>query len=248
MGTHGLMARFRHGRYLCTHICLQAPRRGGRTQPPASCWRALVLSRPTVRAAPRHDDHDRCSHPSMHPPIYRSVSISACERMHVSLGTRGIFAPDHGGPVIVALPPGAGAGLDSRTASPRCLLRTDAAVGNLPARLLKTYTAAAALRFAVLCEVPALFDASFPGGGGSVPTWAKLWVKLDEPGSGAAQYPAPYPNASTLGYPDEGLAVWSFGLSASPVPSLTWAAGVCVCVCACVRACVPVYLCAYVWM
>jgi hypothetical protein len=160
-----------------------------------------------------------------HPPGSASAWVGAasgnlevCDGAIESNGARAIYVPDIGAPIILKVPADAHQGINVGAVNPRCLLQIGTGSStpsqDLQAVIVKSYTATAGVRHAVLCRVPALTDASFPGGGGATPNWAKLWVKLDQtadPGS--------------FGYPSDGLPVWFFGLLAQPHPSVTWAAG-----------------------
>ena len=153
-----------------------------------------------------------------HPPGSASVwfeaasgNLIACAGAIESNGTQALYVPDIGAPIIVVMPPGVGAGINASTSSPRCLFATDSGSKDLVPIILQTYTAEGGIRHALLCPVPALSDSSFPGGGGGPPPqWVNLYSKLD--------------NALPF-YPIDGLALWFFGLTAPPVPTVTWAAG-----------------------
>ena len=152
-----------------------------------------------------------------HPPGSASVwvdatsgSLVACENAIETNGSKGIYVPDLGAPVIVVMPPSTGMGFDPSTSSPDCLLLTDGGTKVLVPQILISYTASAML-YALLCPLPHLSDPSFPGfSGGSPPQWAKLFSKLDSA--------LPF-------FPADGLPIWFFGLSAAPSPSVTSAAG-----------------------
>lgn len=153
-----------------------------------------------------------------HPPGSASAwfetangNLLACAGAIESNGTQALYVPDIGAPIIVVMPPGVGAGINASTSSPRCLFATDRGSKDLVPIILTTYTAEGEMRQALLCPVPALSDSSFPGGGGGPPPeWVNLYTKLD--------------NALPF-YPINGLALWFFGLTAPPVPTVTWAAG-----------------------
>ena len=142
------------------------------------------------------------------------VSLVECAGAIETNGTHPIYAPDLGAPIIVVMPPGAGAGVDPVSASPRCVLQTDRAARDLnDPVILVSHTMTASVRHALLCLVPSLADPAFPGGIGPPPQWAKLKAKLDHNEPGSAFYPV------------DGLPVWFFGLTAPPHPAVTWSGG-----------------------
>jgi len=141
-------------------------------------------------------------------------SLVTCAGAIETNGTRAIYAPDVGAPIIVVMPPGAGAGVDVHAASPRCLLQTDRAAKDLSDPvILISHTMTAGVRHALLCPVPPVADAAFPGGAGPPPRWAKLKAQLDFNAPGSTFYPV------------DGLEVWFFGLTAPPLPAATWSGG-----------------------
>jgi len=145
-----------------------------------------------------------------------SGRLVACGGSIESDGTRALYVPDLGASIIVVMPQDVSVGVNASTASPLCLLQTDRASKNLSTVILSTYTAGGGVRIALLCPVPALFDDSFPGGGGPPavrPEAARLFTMLDSAAAGSIFFPA------------DGLALWFFGLSAPPVPKVTWAGG-----------------------
>ena len=134
-----------------------------------------------------------------------SGALVACSGAIESNGSRALYVPDRGAPVIVVLPAGAGAGVSLQAASPQCLLQPDGDTTNqLSAVILRSYTAEAGERHAILCPVPALTAVGRPPP-------HKIFVKLDA--------------ASSAFFPTGGLSVWFFGFAAPPQPAVTWAGG-----------------------
>lgn len=156
-----------------------------------------------------------------HPPGSTSVWVDAASGRLVACaggiesdGTRALYVPDIGASIIVVIPRNVSVGVNASTASPRCLLQTDRSTKDLsPVIILSTYAVDGGMRTALLCPVPALSDASFPGGGGLPPESAKLFTVLDNAVTGSTFSPV------------DGLPLWFFGLSAPPLPTVTWAGG-----------------------